>query len=91
MRKSMTKAGRGAALCAGVVFVLTALAPQLAAAKGSGYELKCKTIWEKVPNGGYMPDRPGYRIKGRKCVAVPKRPSYLDKPRQPLPGRINRR
>jgi len=64
-----------------------------AAAKEFGYEIKCKTTWQMTPNGGYMPDRPGYEIKSRKCVGVPKRPSYLEKPRNPvrIKGRIIRR
>jgi len=69
---------------AAVLLCFSVAGPHPAAAMELGYEIKCKTSWQKVPNGGYLPDRPRYEIKGRKCVGVPKRPSYLDKPRNPV-------
>jgi hypothetical protein len=84
---------RWAGALAAMLLALSFGGAQHAAANELGYEIKCKTTWQAVPNGGYMPDRPGYVIKSRRCVGVPKRPSYLDQPRNPVrvKGRINRR
>ena len=92
MTTKLTRARSGVAFAA-MLLALSAAGAHHAAAKEFGYEIKCKSSWERIPNGGYMPDRPGYRITGRRCVGVPKRPSYLEKPRNPvrIKGRIIRR
>jgi len=92
MTPKLNRAGWAAALAAALVASsLAAASPS--AAQAFGYEIKCKTTWQVTPNGGYMPDRPGYQIKSRKCVGVPKRPSYLDEPRNPvrIRGRLKSR
>jgi len=92
MIPKLSPAGWKAALAAAIVASSHAAASP-SAAQASGYEIKCKTTWQVTPNGGYMPDRPGYAIKSRKCVGVPKRPSYFDQPRNPvrIRGRLSSR
>jgi hypothetical protein len=92
MTTTLTRA-RSRVAFAAILLALSAAYAHHAAAQEFGYEIKCKTSWERIPNGGHMPDRPGYRIAGRKCVGVPKQPSYLKKPRNPvrIKGRVIRR
>lgn len=90
---TMLNRARSRVAFAAMLLALSSAGAHHAAANEVSYEIKCKTSWERIPNGGYMPDRPGYQIKRRTCVGVPKRPSYLEKPRNPvrIKGRIIRR